>query len=66
MNHNGISGPAELHTLASLDVTGIGLKYHITGKRDKYGNRYRYQSKVYSVKHSDVGKKAYDVIFVIQ
>jgi hypothetical protein len=65
-NHNGISEAGELHTLTSLDVTGIDLKYHTSGKHDKFGNRYRYQSKVFSVKHSGVGKKAYDVIFVIQ
>jgi hypothetical protein len=64
VNHNGISEPSELHTLTSLDVTGIKLKYHTTGKHDKFGNRFRYESKVYSVKHSGVGKKAFDVILV--
>jgi hypothetical protein len=66
VNHNGISEPGELHTLSSLDVTAIDLAYHTTGKRDKFGNQFRYESKVYSVKHSDVGKKAFDVIFVVQ
>lgn len=66
VNHNGISEPGELHTLVSLDVTGIDLEYKTTGKKDKFGNRYRYQSKVFSVKKSHVGKKAYDVILVAQ
>lgn len=65
-NHNGVSEPGELHTLPSLDVTGIDLDYHVKKKKDKHGNAFRYKSKVYSVKHSDVGKYAYDVILVVQ
>lgn len=65
-NHNGISEPAELATLASKDVLGIELKYHVEGKHDKFGNRFRYRSKVLTAKKSKVAKEAYDVILVVQ
>jgi hypothetical protein len=66
VNHNGISEPGELKTLTALDVTGIDLKYHVERKKDKYGNQFRYRSKVSSVKKSTVAKEAYDVILVVQ
>jgi hypothetical protein len=65
-NHNGISEPAELSTLAAKQVLGIELKYHVEGKHDKFGNRFRYRSKVLTAKKSKVAKEAYDVILVVQ
>ena len=65
-NHNGVSEAGELATLASKNVLGIELKYHVEGKHDKFGNRFRYRSKVLTAKKSKVAKEAYDVILVVQ
>jgi hypothetical protein len=65
-NHNGVSEAGELATLAAKNVLGIELKYHVEGKHDKFGNRFRYRSKVLTAKKSKVAKEAYDVILVVQ
>jgi len=65
-NHDGICQPEELHTLPELGVFSISLKYDALGKRDQFGNFFRFRAKVNFDMNgeSDVGKKAYDVFFV--
>ena len=65
-NHDGISQPEELHTLASLGVDAISLKYKFDDQLDEFGNLFRYRTRVNPDSHSDVGKKAYDIFFVVQ
>jgi hypothetical protein len=43
-NHNGITDPGELRTLASAGVTSLSYDYHQVGRRDVLGNFFRYQS----------------------
>jgi hypothetical protein len=63
-NHDGISQPSELHTLASLNVKSINLNYREIARRDEYGNFFRYRALVSEDASSDLGRTAYDVFFV--
>ena len=63
-NHDGISQPSELRTLASLNVKSINLNYRESSRRDEYGNFFRYRALVSEDASSDLGRTAYDVFFV--
>jgi hypothetical protein len=60
-NHDGISQPEELHTLAELGVTSISLKYKDEPWHDQYGNAFRYRARV---NDDTTDKWTYDVFFV--
>lgn len=62
-NHNGISEPWELHSLPELRITSISLDYAESGRVDRWGNRFRYRSKVTFANGAE--RWAYDVFLQI-
>lgn len=65
-NHNGVSEPGELATLASLGVARLELRYWLSNRRDEYGNRFRYRARVYGSEGSQIARWAWDVFLVNQ
>ena len=45
-NHNGISEPEELQSLAQGGITSISLTYHNSHWQDQYGNLFRYRGHI--------------------
>jgi hypothetical protein len=64
VNHNGISEPSELHTLSSLDVSAISLDYREAGRRDRWGNKFRFRAKVSGAGGRTRERFAYDVFLL--
>ena len=64
VNHNGVSEPSELHTLAELGLSKLELDYKESYREDTNGNLFRYRAKVQDVNHQQMGRWAWDVILL--
>jgi len=62
VNHDGVSQPEELHTLAALGISAIELDYKSSRRIDEFGNEFRYRAKVTRTRGGEVGRWAFDVI----
>lgn len=63
-NHNGISEPEELHTLASLNVQALELEFQESKRVDEFGNEFKYRAKVKDSAAGRVARWAWDVFLV--
>jgi len=60
-NHDGISQPDEIQPVSASSITVIELFYYWTGRRDQYGNTFRYEGRLRQEHRSKV---FYDIFFV--
>ena len=58
-NHNGISEPEELQTLAAWNVVALELEFKESKRVDRYGNEFKYRAKVRDT--GSAGRWAWDV-----
>jgi hypothetical protein len=62
-NHNGVSEPSELRSLAASGIVGIETDHRVIGRTDEYGNRFRYRGRVWvDTQNGQVPRQVYDVI----
>jgi hypothetical protein len=64
LNHNGISEPVELRTLDEFGIGAFELNYKLVSRRDRYGNRFRYQGKIIEKDGKRGQRTIWDVILL--
>ena len=63
-NHNGISEASEISPLSSARFTALSTEFQTIGKRDQYGNLFRYMGRIDQDTKNTKAAKIFDVIFV--
>ena len=69
INHDGVSESNELTTVTDSSIEGIDLGYYESGRVDRYGNRFRYTSRVLRERtpgSPPVVTFAVDVFFILE
>ena len=61
-NHDGVSQSTELKGLPSVRIAVINLNYKESRRIDRFGNQFRYRTKVEGVHGTKIGRWAYDVL----
>ena len=61
LNHNGISENSELTPIQLSHISAISLDYHLTNRRDRSGNTFRYEALVV---FEGSPRPFYDIYFV--
>lgn len=64
VNHNGIAEAPELQRLSDSGIEAFSLDYKASRRRDRFGNEFRYQAKIYGPKHRELSRWAWDVFLV--
>ena len=62
-DHDGLSGVGELQRIADSGVTALSTHYQTIGKKDEWGNLFRYQS---SIGAASRDRKYYDVLLQLE
>lgn len=64
-NHNGISEPSELSSVADAGIISIDTTYLTRRRRDQFGNRYRFEGDAVIVEGNQTRqRRIFDVFFV--
>lgn len=65
VNHNGVSEPSELMSLASAGVVRIDTTYTKRRRTDQFGNRYRFEGNALLIEGGQMRqRRVFDVFFV--
>lgn len=66
-NHDGISQPEELETLAQAGIQRIDLDYRRSRRTDRYGNEFRFLGRAWKTVHDGVVRPVptWDVFFLV-
>jgi hypothetical protein len=64
-NHNGTTDAGEIERIAQSPVVSLGLNHWWVGRRDAFGNEFRYVGSLQYVKHSQLHVDLYYDIFLV-
>jgi hypothetical protein len=64
-NHDGVSEPGELFSLAELGISELGLRYRESRRVDSFGNIFRYTAPIGDGGDGHPAKRDYDVILLV-